>query len=251
MSVTNNSPTSNIAQLIDHTWLPELPVKPEVDTPLSRYCKEAIKHGFAGVCVRPDYVAQCADLLQGSNVALAAVIGFPAKKVGLSAEWNAPTIGTAYVEDKCAEIAQVIADGATELDIVWDVGAFLTGADLGKTKGTEAELAAYINAAGGVPIKLIIEIDLLPPKYLPLAAKLCKQAGVAMVKTSTGYVTGGNGATVEVIMAIKAALNNNYPASIGIKASGGIRTPEQAQAMVTAGATRLGTSNGITLIKGA
>lgn len=248
MSVTNTSPTTNIVQLIDHTWLPELPVKPEVDPPLSRYCEEAIRHGFAGVCVRPDYVTQCADLLQGSNVELAAVIGFPAKKVDLSAEWNAPTIGTAYVEDKCAEIAQVIADGATELDIVWDVGAFLTGADLGNTAGTEAELATYIRAAGDIPIKLIIEIDLLPPKYIPLATELCKQAGIAMVKTSTGYVTGSKGATEAALVAIRKALGEAYPNKVGIKASGGIRTPQQAEAMVEAGATRLGTSNGLALI---
>jgi deoxyribose-phosphate aldolase len=248
MSVTNTSPITNITQLIDHTWLPELPVKPEVDPLLSRYCEEAIKHGFAGVCVRPDFVAQCADLLQGSNVALAAVIGFPAKKVDLSAEWNAPTIGTAYVEDKCAEIAQVIADGATELDIVWDVGAFLTGADLGNTAGTEEELAAYVKVAGGLPIKLIIEVDLLPPKYIPLAVQLCQQAGVAMVKTSTGYITGGKGATEEALVVIKEALGEAYPNKVSIKASGGIRTPEQAEAMVEAGATRLGTSNGLALL---
>lgn len=240
--------TTAIAEIIDHTWLPELPYNNNPTEPLTQLCQAAISYQFAAICVRPQHVGQCQHLLAGHPVGLATVIGFPAKKVQLNDEWQAPTIGSAYLDNKLAEIHQALADDATELDIVWDVGAFLTGADLGKLAGTQAELAAYKAAAGEIPIKLIIETDLLPPAYVPLAAELCAKAGLAMVKTSTGYVQDGKGATVEAISAIRTGLGEAYPEKLGIKASGGIRTPSDAQTMVDAGATRLGTSNGVGLL---
>ncbi len=244
--------THAIAATIDHTWLPEWPIQglshDETTTKLTQLCTEAKTNGFAAVCVRPAHVAACVALLGGSTVQVATVIGFPQKKVVLANEQQAPTIGSAYSDDKIAEITQALADGATELDIVWDVGAFLTGADLGHVEGTVAELAAYKAAAGDTPIKLIVEIDLLPELYHTLAAELCAKAGLAMIKTNTGYVTGGTGATVTAIKAFKQGLGSAYPNQTGIKASGGVKTPVDAKAMVAAGATRIGTSNGIALL---
>ncbi len=243
--------THAIAATIDHTWLPEWPLQDmsddDVATKPTQLCTEAKTHGFAAVCVRPAHVAACVALLGGSTVQVATVIGFPQHKVTLGDEQQAPTIGSVYLEDKLAEIKHAIADGATELDVVWDVGAFLTGADLGRVEGTLAELKAYKAAAGDTPIKLIVEIDLLPELYHPLAAELCAKVGLAMIKTSTGYVQGGTGATVAAIAAFKQGLGDKYPA-VGIKASGGVKTPAQAKAMVAAGANRIGTSNGVALL---
>lgn len=241
------SPTP-LAALIDHTWLPqqtELPDNPEAT--LQQLCDTARKYQFAAVCVRPEHITHCVQQLQGSGIAVASVIGFPPVKSSLKEEQTNPTIGREHTGDKVAQIQHAVAAGATELDVVWDVAAFCQGANVNETHGTVAELEAYKQAAGVVPIKLIIETDLVPAAFWGEAARLCAQTGMGMVKTSTGYVEGGQGATVAAIETLKEALGVAYP-RVGIKASGGIRTHQQARALVEAGATRLGTSNGRALL---
>ncbi|MDH4379040.1 MAG: deoxyribose-phosphate aldolase [Vampirovibrionales bacterium] len=233
-----------LTRFVDHTWLPEWPFVGVFD--LDAFCQQAIDFNCAGVCVRLPYIAQAKTLLASHNtIEVATVIGFPPSKVALEAETLQPTIGNAPLANKLAEIAEAKALGATELDIVWNVAQFLTGIQTNNTAETQAELKALMAAANAgthSPVKLIIETDLLPPEALPLAAQLCAQAGVTMVKTCSGYVTGGQGATVPIIQAIRTRLDDMGAQQVGIKASGGIKTPQQAADLITAGATRLGMS---------
>jgi deoxyribose-phosphate aldolase len=229
---------------VDHTWLPEWPFDGRFD--LEAFCQQAIDLHCAGVCVRLPYVAQAKTILAACpSIEVATVIGFPSSKVTLEAETQQLTVGNAPLAEKLAEIAEAKALGATELDIVWDVAQFLAGIQANNTTATEAELKACMDAANAgtpMPVKLIIETDLLPPETLPLATQLCAQAGVAMVKTCTGYVVGGQGATVPIVQAIRTTLDAMGAQQMGIKASGGIKTPQQATDLVTAGANRLGMS---------
>ena len=203
------------------------------------------------VCSVLPYVAQAKALLaQRSNIQVATVIGFPLKKVTLDAENQAHTIGNAPLANKLAEIAEAKALGATELDVVWDVAQFLTGVAANNTAAPQAELSALMAAANvgtPTPVKLIIETDILPFETVALAAQLCAKAGVAMVKTCTGYVTGGQGATVPIIQSIRTALDGMGAQHIGIKASGGIKSKAQADALILAGANRLGMSQTLVL----
>lgn len=184
-----------LTSYVDHTWLPEWPFDGRFD--LKAFCQQAMDLACAGVCVRLPYIAQAKALLAPNPaIQVATVIGFPPRKVTLEAETHLPTVGNAPLAEKLAEIAEAKALGTTELDIVWDVAQFLTGVAANNTAATQAELDALMAAANTgnpTPVKLIIETDLLPPETLPLATQLCAQAGVAMVKTCTGYVVGGKG----------------------------------------------------------
>ncbi len=212
-----------LAAMIDHTLL-----KPEATpTMVDQLCAEAAEYRFASVCVNPVYVARCAAALTGAGVAVCSVAGFP--------------LGTNVTEIKALEAERAIEDGATEVDIVMNVGA-LKAADYALVHDDIAAVAK-VCADGGAMLKVILETCLLTDEEKVKACELSVEAGADFVKTSTGFSTGG--ATVEDI----ALMRKTVGPEIGVKASGGVRTFEDAEAMVKAGATRLGASAGLKIIR--
>ena len=208
---------------IDHTLL-----KPEAtQAMIDKLCAEAKEHDFASVCVNPYWVKRSAELLAGTDVKVCTVIGFP--------------LGASTTEVKAAETRDAIRSGATEVDMVLNVGALKSG-DLEMVK---ADVAAVKQAAGDVLLKVILETGLLTDEEKDTACKLCVEAGADYVKTSTGF--GPGGATVEDI----ALMRKTVGADVGVKASGGVRDGEAALAMIEAGASRIGTSSGVSIVTGA
>ncbi|MFN8614447.1 MAG: hypothetical protein U0003_00835 [Vampirovibrionales bacterium] len=239
---------------VDHTWLPEEPLlwAPEARREaVEQLVQQAVALQCAGVCVRLHDLPLVIDAAPaGASFARAVVVGFPAQKVVLAAEQQQPTVGTQPLEQKMEDIQRACRAGATELDVVWNTAEFREGLNTGDYHSTRNELNAIMQTVKAmnpwVGVKLIIETDVWTEeecfKALPVAAELCAQAGVAMVKTCTGYVLGGRGATQGIIRTIRQALDVAHYSQVGIKASGGIRTREQAEALLAAGATRLGMS---------
>ncbi|KUL17115.1 deoxyribose-phosphate aldolase [Bacillus paralicheniformis] len=215
--------TKQIARMIDHTLL-----KPDaVTSEIEALCKEARVYDFASVCVNPCWVKLCAELLKDSEVKVCTVIGFP--------------LGAASPETKAFETKQAIADGAGEVDMVINIGA-LKDRDTGTV---EYDIRAVTDAAvGKALVKVIIETSLLTDEEKRLACELAVKAGADFVKTSTGF--SGGGATVQDIKLMREAVGPD----IGVKASGGVRDKESALAMVEAGATRIGASAGVSIVKG-
>lgn len=208
---------------IDHTLL-----KPEAtQAMIDKLCAEAKEQDFASVCVNPYWVKRSAELLAGTDVKVCTVIGFP--------------LGASTTEVKAAETRDAIRSGATEVDMVLNVGALKSG-DLETVK---ADVAAVKQAAGDVLLKVILETGLLTDEEKETACKLCVEAGADYVKTSTGF--GPGGATVEDIALMRKAVGAN----VGVKASGGVRDGEAALAMIKAGASRIGTSSGVSIVTGA
>ncbi|GIO05132.1 deoxyribose-phosphate aldolase [Brevibacillus reuszeri] len=208
---------------IDHTLLKPEATKAMID----KLCAEAKEHDFASVCVNPYWVKRSAELLAGTDVKVCTVIGFP--------------LGASTTEVKAAETRDAIRSGATEVDMVLNVGALKSG-DLETVK---ADVAAVKQAAGDVLLKVILETGLLTDDEKETACKLCVEAGADYVKTSTGF--GPGGATVEDI----ALMRKTVGADVGVKASGGVRDGEAALAMIEAGASRIGTSSGVSIVTGA
>lgn len=212
-----------LAKLIDHTLL-----KPEAgQAELRRWAEEARAHGFCSVCVNPVNVAQVAGLLGGSGVRTCSVVGFP--------------LGATTPEAKAFETAQAVRDGADEIDMVINIGALRDG----RLDEVRADIAAVRAACPGRVLKVIIETCLLDEAQKRTACRLAVEAGADFVKTSTGFSSGG--ATEADIALMRAEVGPR----IGVKASGGVRTLAQAQAMIAAGATRIGASSGVALISGA
>ncbi|MEC1024011.1 deoxyribose-phosphate aldolase [Bacillus paralicheniformis] len=215
--------TKQMARMIDHTLLKPDAVKSEIEA----LCKEAREYGFASVCVNPCWVKLCAELLKDSEVKVCTVIGFP--------------LGAASPETKAFETRQAIADGAGEVDMVINIGA-LKDRDTGTV---EHDIRAVTDAAAGKAlVKVIIETSLLTDEEKRLACELAVKAGADFVKTSTGF--SGGGATVQDIKLMREAVGPD----IGVKASGGVRDKEIALAMIEAGATRIGASAGVSIVKG-
>jgi len=214
---------NELAKLIDHTLL--RPDSTRRDA--RRVCEEAKEHGFAAACILPAWVADAAEILDGSGVAVCTVVGFP--------HGNAPA------QAKAAETATAVADGATEIDTVINVSALKSGSDLLVMDDIEAVVQAA--EMGGAIVKVILECALLTDEEKRRAARMCVEAGAAFVKTSTGFAS--HGATVEDIRLLRAVVGPE----IGVKAAGGVRTVEDARAMIAAGANRLGTSAGVTLVQ--
>lgn len=243
-----NSPlTVQLAQAIDHTKLTFAAGEDEVAA-ITCLCEEARHHGFFSVCVRPRHVALCKKLLVDSDVKVATVIGFPLEKVSLAPERKSPTVGQVPLSEKVAETRQVVLDGVDELDLVINVAQLKRDVS-GGTTGVRDELAGIQEASQGKPIKVIIETDLLSDEEIVRASRWCAELGIFMVKTSTGMVDGGQGATLEAVGLIQKTLREMNAATL-IKASGGIKSREQAQSMLSAGANRLGTSSGIAIVQG-
>jgi deoxyribose-phosphate aldolase len=215
----------NIASMIDHTLL-----KPDATADqIAQLCYEARKYSFASVCVNPTHVKLCADLLQGTNVKVCTVIGFP--------------LGATAPEVKAFEAQKAINDGATEIDMVINIGA-LKAEDYTLVARDIREVVNVGHAANAL-VKVIIETALLTEEEKVKACLLSKEAGADFVKTSTGF--SGGGATVEDISLMRRVVGPD----MGVKASGGVKNFEDAQSMVKAGATRLGASAGVKIVKGA
>ncbi|UFJ43167.1 deoxyribose-phosphate aldolase [Brevibacillus humidisoli] len=207
---------------IDHTLL-----KPDATAEMiDRLCEEAKQYQFASVCVNPTWVRRAAGHLAGTEVKVCTVIGFP--------------LGATTPEAKAAETRDAVSGGAGEVDMVLNVGALKSG-DLELVR---RDIAAVVEAAAGVLVKVILETGLLTDEEKVTACKLCVEAGAHFVKTSTGF--GPGGATVEDI----ALMRKTVGPGIGVKASGGVRDRAAALAMIEAGATRIGASAGIAIVTG-
>ncbi len=236
-----------LAQAIDHTKLTFAPGEDEARA-IEKLCSEARDAGFYAVCVRPRHIQQAKVALAGSSVQVATVIGFPNQKVKLADELKQPTVGSFSTADKLAETRAAVGAGADELDWVIDVAALKNDVRINGTH-VKTELEAAAQAAQGRPIKVIIETDLLTHDDIVAVSQWCAQTGMAMVKTSTGMVEGGQGATLEAVRLIRETLGK-FDRTVGIKASGGIKTRQQALRFLDAGVNRIGTSSGLTIVSG-
>jgi deoxyribose-phosphate aldolase len=214
---------SSIAALIDHTLL-----KPEATSAdIRKLCAEARQYGFASVCVNPYWVSLAAGELAGSGVKVCTVVGFP--------------LGASATDVKSFETGLAMSEGAQEIDMVLNVGA-LRG---GNNDAVRDDIAAVVETAhlGSAIVKVILETALLAKEQKIAACLLAKQAGADFVKTSTGFSTAG--ATVEDV----ALMRRTVGPEMGVKASGGIRTLDDLQNMVAAGATRVGASASVKIIE--
>lgn len=214
---------SELAKHIDHTLLKPTATAADID----KLCDEGVKYGFWSVCIPPSYVAHAAQRLKGTGVKVCAVIGFP--------------LGFSTGATKRAEAQQAIQDGADELDMVMNIGAFKSG-DLPLVAREIEEVAGDCRASKRL-LKVIIECCYLTEDEKVKAARLAERSGAAYVKTSTGL--GPSGATVEDV----TLLHRSLVGTAKIKASGGISTLEKAMVMIDAGADRIGTSSGAKIIE--
>lgn len=213
-----------IAAIIDHTLL-----KPDATLgQIGQLCREARDNRFAAVCVNPFYISQVHTLLKGSGVKTCSVIGFP--------------LGASRSPDKVSEARSVLSAGAEEVDMVINIGALKDRNDVIVLHDI-AGVAGICHAHNAI-LKVILETGLLTQEEKERACRLCVEAKADFVKTSTGF--GNGGATVDDIRLMSGAVKN---AGLGVKASGGVRTYADACAMIAAGATRIGTSNGVSILK--
>jgi deoxyribose-phosphate aldolase len=213
----------SIALLIDQTLL-----KPEATVEdIVRLCREAAEHSFCSVCVNPHWVRLARTNLQGSSVKVCTVIGFP--------------LGANRTAVKTAEARLALYEGATEIDMVQNIGALRSG-ELAAVQSEIAELAEIAHAGKSL-LKVILETCLLTDDQKREACRLAVAAKADLVKTSTGFSTAG--ATEEDIRLMRQAVGPD----LGVKASGGIRSFDAVRRMVTAGATRIGTSSGVQILR--
>jgi len=217
--VNGNPSAAEIAARIDHTLLDPSAVAGDID----RLCDEAIHWEFAAVCVNPVWVKRCADRLHHSRVRVCAVAGFP--------------LGAQLTEVKALEARRVVELGASEVDVVM----LLSAVKAGRWDEAREDLATVVRAASPGTVKAILETGRWERGEMVAAARVAVEAGATYVKTSTGF---GPGASVDHVRWLREAVGP----SIGVKASGGIRTFDQASAMLAAGATRLGTSAGVAIL---
>lgn len=218
----NAGSSKNLAAFIDHTLL-----KPDATAEqIKKLCMEAAEYKFASVCVNTCYVPLAAQMLAGSGVKTCCVVGFP--------------LGAMTSSAKVEEANEAIENGATEIDMVINVGAVKSG----NWDYVNKDIAALVQAVRGKALlKVIIETCLLTDEEKVKVCTLAKMAGADFVKTSTGFSTGG--ATVEDVKLMRQVVGPD----IGVKASGGVRDYKTAMAMINAGATRIGTSSGIVIVK--
>lgn len=210
-----------LARIIDHTQLRAYAT--EVD--IRELCEEAVQYGFATVAVNPAWVSFCAKKLAGTPVGVTACVGFP--------------LGANTAALKVEEARDAVRNGATEIDMVINIGALKSG----YPQYVEREIAAVAKAVRGIPLKVILETSFLSEAEKIAVCEMSVRAGAAFVKTSTGY--GDAGATSEDVALMKRAVGDQ----LGIKAAGGIRTLGHVSAMVAAGATRIGTSAGVEILQ--
>ena len=213
----------NLASMIDHTLLRADAAEAEV----AKLIEEAKTYTFASVCVNPTWVAYSAERLAGSGVKVCTVIGFP--------------LGASTPETKAFETRDAIEKGADEVDMVINIGALKSS----NAELVERDIRSVVEAAAGKAlVKVIIETCLLTDEEKVLACELAVRAGADFVKTSTGFSTGG--ATAEDV----ALMRKTVGPEIGVKASGGVRSREDMEKMIAAGATRIGASSGVKIMQG-
>ena len=215
--------SDGLARLIDHTLLKPDATREDIE----RLCREAAQFCFASVCVNPNWVPLCAQLLKGSGVKVCTVVGFP--------------FGSHLPDVKAYEARRAVEQGAEEVDMVINIGAL-------KSKDyalVEQDIRGVVQAVGrDTVVKVILETSLLTREEKIMGSTLAKAAGADYVKTSTGFA--GGGATVEDVRLMRETVGPE----IGVKASGGIRTKQDVEAMVAAGATRIGASAGVKIVRG-
>ncbi len=214
---------SDIARLIDHTLL-----KPEASRKeIGKLCEEALRYGFASVCINPWNVAQAAEILRGSQVRVCTVVGFP--------------LGATLPQVKVFETEEAIKLGAQEIDMVVNIGALKSAQD----DAVEADIRGVVEAShrGDAICKVILETALLTTEEKVRGSLAAKNAGADFVKTSTGFSTGG--ATAEDVRLMRAVVGGE----IGVKAAGGVRSLDDLKKMVEAGATRIGASASIKILE--
>lgn len=214
----------DLARYIDHTLLKPDATAADID----RLCAEAVEHGFAAVCINPTWIRRAADRVRGSGVAVASVIGFP--------------FGAGTSEIKAMEARRAIRDGAREIDMVINIGALKSG--MRDVVREDIDRVSDACHESGALNKVIIETALLTDEEKVIACHLAREARADYVKTSTGYASGG--ATVFDVALMREAVGPK----MGVKASGGIRTAEDVQDMIAAGATRIGASAGVKIVTG-
>lgn len=212
----------NIAKTIDHTLL-----RPDATrVQILKLCEEAKEYGFASVCVNPARIALAAEALKGTDVTPCCVVGFP--------------LGAIPSESKAAETQVAVSNGAREIDMVINIGA----AKDGDWEMVQSDIAQVKKACGEAKLKVIIETCLLTDEEKVRACRAAQAAGADFVKTSTGFSRAG--ATVEDVRLMRETVGPD----MGVKAAGGIHNRAQAQAMLDAGATRIGASSGIAIVTG-
>ena len=212
-----------LKKYIDHTILATDATEQQLD----KIIAEAKEHDFMSVCVSPIWVAKCAQALEDTDVKVCTVIGFPQ--------------GTHTTATKVFETKDAIANGATEVDMVIPVGLLKQG----NLEAVRADIAGVVEAAKGKALtKVIIETCLLTDEEIVTVCKIAKEVGADFVKTSTGFSKGG--ASEHAV----ALMRETVGPDMGVKASGGVRTLADAQAMIAAGANRIGTSNGVAIVQG-
>ena len=217
----------DINRYIEHTVLSAFATEADVE----KICEEAKKYEFASVCINPMYVKKVSELLEGSEVNVCTVIGFP--------------LGATSTAAKVAEVKQAYADGCDEFDMVIAVGALKEG----RLDYVLKDIAAVVKAAEGKTVKVIIETAYLTDEEKVTACRIASKAGAHFVKTCTGFSNAKdatNKATVHDIALMRAHISRDMK----VKASGGIRSYEDAAALIKAGADRLGTSAGVKIIEG-
>ncbi|OYT32982.1 deoxyribose-phosphate aldolase [Archaeoglobales archaeon ex4484_92] len=214
----------NIAKYIDHTNLKAYASKEDI----IKLCDEARRYNFYAVCVNPYRVKLAKEQLQGTNIKVATVIGFP--------------LGATPTEVKVFEAKKALEDGADEVDMVLNIGALKDKA-YKYVRNDIAEVVRIAHEKGAI-VKVIIETCYLSEEEKEIACKLAVEAGADFVKTSTGF--GSGGATIEDVKLMRKVVGDK----LGVKAAGGIRTYEEALAMINAGANRIGTSSGVKIIEG-
>ncbi|HVA37810.1 MAG TPA: deoxyribose-phosphate aldolase [Candidatus Dormibacteraeota bacterium] len=213
----------DLAPLIDHTLLEPFATAADIE----RLCAEALRYGFATVCVNPIHVRRAAAALRGGAAGICSVAGFP--------------LGATTSGQKAAEAAEAVRHGATEIDMVIDLGALRAGDD----HRVRDDVRAVV-AAAGVPVKAIVESAALRGDELRRACEAALAGGAAFVKTSTGFHAAG-GASARAVRAMRECVGGRAQ----VKASGGIRTRADAVAMIEAGAQRLGCSASVAIVTGA
>ncbi len=210
-----------LASLIDHTLLKATATSEEIRT----YCRQAVEYKFASVCVNPCYVKLVAENLKGSEVKVCTVVGFP--------------LGANTPEVKAFEAARAVEEGAREVDMVINIGALKEG-NIGYV---EDEIREVVKASKGALVKVIIENCYLTEEEKVQACEASKRAGAHLVKTSTGF--GSGGARAEDISLMRRTVGE----AMGVKASGGVKSLRDAITMLEAGASRIGTSSGNSIVE--
>lgn len=213
---------SDLNRYIDHTLLKPNATKQQI----IELCSQAKENDFATVCINPSWIETATKELAGSNTGICTVVGFP--------------LGANTSQVKAFEASDAIRNGATEIDMVINIGALIDG----DSDYVEKDIKTVADACGNTPLKVIFETCLLNNQQIELACKLSASAGATFVKTSTGFSDGG--ATLEHVKLMKESI----PEHMQVKASGGIRSLETATEMINAGATRLGTSSGVKIMNG-